>query len=121
MTSRVYKIRDTRNYFVPTLSGHRNYIVGAFFGKNDEYIYTISKDGALLVWHWITYKESERRVVREDRVTGEKVMTVGRWRMKEKYLFYQDHRDNSADVSSVMFNKKTCLLLVGFLNGLFGL
>jgi periodic tryptophan protein 2 len=46
-----------------TLTGHRGAIVGAYFGQPKAHlteapiVYTVSKDGALFVWNWITEKK----------------------------------------------------------------
>lgn len=43
-----------------TLTGHRGAVVGCFFGQPTAHlsgapiVYSISKDGALFVWHWVT-------------------------------------------------------------------
>lgn len=39
--------------FVPvTLAGHRNSVVGVFFGGEGDVLYSVSKDGAAFVWEW---------------------------------------------------------------------
>jgi len=46
-----------------TLTGHRGAVVGCFFGQPSAHlsgaplVYTVSKDGALFVWHWVTEGE----------------------------------------------------------------
>lgn len=45
------------------LTGHRAAVVGAFFGQPSSHssaaplVYSVGKDGALFVWHWITEAE----------------------------------------------------------------
>ena len=45
------KAKNKVEYIPVTLSGHRDILVGVYYGDNDT-IYTISADGALMIWIW---------------------------------------------------------------------
>lgn len=70
-------------------------------------IYTVSQDGALFRWEYVTKKDEETM---ED-------ISDARWRIVKKDFFMQ----NDAKVNCAAFHAPTNLLVVGFSNGLFGL
>jgi periodic tryptophan protein 2 len=55
-----------------TLTGHRGAVVGCFFGQPSAHlsgaplVYTVSKDGALFVWHWVTEREYQSEKARRE-------------------------------------------------------
>lgn len=50
MTVRIHSIHKDKKRMSITLAGHRDTIVGCFFGKSDKIIYTVARDGVLFVW-----------------------------------------------------------------------
>ncbi|KAK8164707.1 WD40-repeat-containing domain protein [Phyllosticta citrichinensis] len=107
LTARIWSL-DPEEGFVPTtLAGHRQAVVGAWFSKNQEIMYTVSKDGALFRWEYLP-----RNDVDEDEAEG-----TERWRIAEKHFFLQ----NNATVTCAAFHAESNLLVVGFSNGIFGI
>eukprot|EP01138_Halocafeteria_seosinensis_P006807 gb/GECG01006960.1/.p1 GENE.gb/GECG01006960.1/~~gb/GECG01006960.1/.p1 ORF type:complete len:977 (+),score=104.37 gb/GECG01006960.1/:1-2931(+) len=51
LSARIYKIAHSKNYIPVTLSGHRESVLGAFFGEHNL-VYTVSHDGAVFSWKW---------------------------------------------------------------------
>ena len=51
LTARIYQVAYSK-YFIPvTLSGHRETVLGAYFG-DQHLVYTVGKDGAVFTWKW---------------------------------------------------------------------
>ncbi|KAG0637239.1 WD40-repeat-containing domain protein [Tuber brumale] len=116
LTAKVYSL-DPVEGFVPTsLAGHRDSVIGAYFSKDQESIYTVSKDGALFEWKW-------RARFGEDDDDEDEEMKYGgrpkdeRWRISQKHYFLQ----NNAKVKCATFYQDSNLLVVGFSSGIFGL
>ncbi|KAJ5495301.1 Periodic tryptophan protein 2 [Penicillium diatomitis] len=107
LTARVWSLDPEDGFEPTTLTGHRYGVVGAWFDANQELIYTVSQDGALFRWEYLTKKDLE---------TGEDIASA-RWRITKKNFFMQ----NDAKVNCATFHAKSNLLVVGFSNGLFGL
>ncbi|QOU19940.1 U3 snoRNP protein [Brettanomyces bruxellensis] len=107
LTARLFSLHSSEKDVKMTFAGHRDHVMGAFFNKTQEHIYTISKDGALFRWE---YKEREEE---EDLPEEEKHMS---WRIAAKNFFYAD-----ANVKSAAFHPESNLLVVGFGNGEFRL
>ncbi|KAF2090747.1 WD40 repeat-like protein [Saccharata proteae CBS 121410] len=110
LTARIWST-DPEEGFVPTtLAGHRQGVMGAWFSKNQETIYTVSKDGALFEWRYLPHPNA----VKAD---GEMDEDTERWRIAEKHFFMQ----NNATVTCAAFHADSNLLVVGFSNGIFGI
>ncbi|KAJ5689252.1 hypothetical protein N7462_003644 [Penicillium macrosclerotiorum] len=129
LTARVWSLNPEDGFEPTTLSGHRQGVVAAFFNATQDIvsvssffyksllpelllthhnqIYTVSDDGALFRWEYVTKK---------DRETDEDIAEA-RWRIVKKDFFMQ----NEANVNCAAFHAKSNLLVVGFSNGLFGL
>ncbi|KAJ5647217.1 hypothetical protein N7490_003589 [Penicillium lividum] len=107
LTARVWSLNPEDGFEPTTLAGHRQGVVTAHFDANQESIYTVSQDGALFRWEYVTKKDPE---------TDEDI-DEARWRITKKNFFMQ----NDAKVNCASFHAPSNLLVVGFSNGLFGL
>ncbi|KAE8367606.1 WD40-repeat-containing domain protein [Aspergillus caelatus] len=107
LTARVWSLDPEEGFEPTTLAGHRQGVKAAFFSADQESIYTVSQDGALFRWEYVTKKDPDTM---ED-------VAEARWRIVKKDFFMQ----NDAKVNCTAFHAPTNLLVVGFSNGLFGL
>lgn len=107
LTARVWSLNPEDGFEPTTLAGHRQGVVTAHFDANQESIYTVSQDGALFRWEYVTKKDPE---------TDEDIAEA-QWRITKKNFFMQ----NDANVNCAAFHAPSNLLVVGFSNGLFGL
>ncbi|KAJ5304196.1 uncharacterized protein N7443_003856 [Penicillium atrosanguineum] len=107
LTARVWSLDPEDGFEPTTLAGHRQGVVAAYFNAEQEKIYTVSQDGALFRWEYVTKKDPE---------TDEDIAEA-RWRIVKKDFFMQ----NDAKVNCAAFHASSNLLVVGFSNGLFGL
>lgn len=107
LTARVWSLDPEDGFEPTTLSGHRQGLITAHFDANQEKIYTVSQDGALFRWEYVSKKDPE---------TDEDIAEA-RWRIVKKDFFMQ----NDAKVNCATFHAPSNLLVVGFSNGLFGL
>lgn len=115
LTARIWSL-DPEEGFVPTtLAGHREGVLGAYFSKDQETIYTISKDGAVFQWAYLRNPNAPETVEGEEENVEDDVHM--RWRVIERHYFLQ----NSAKVKCVDYHADTNLLVAGFSNGVFGL
>jgi periodic tryptophan protein 2 len=97
--------------FVPTtLAGHRQAVKGAWFSKDQETIWTISKDGALFEWQYMHRPGTED----DDEPPPEEDM---RWRIAKTHYYHQ----GNADLTCAAFHVPSNLMVAGFSNGLFTL
>ncbi|KAL2135404.1 hypothetical protein VTI74DRAFT_8637 [Chaetomium olivicolor] len=109
LTARIWSL-NAEEAFTPTvLSGHRQGVVGAWFSKDQETIYTVSKDGAVFDWQY-TAKQGQD----DDEMVDESDM---QWRIVNRHYFMQ----NAATVRCAAFHAESNLLVAGFSNGIFGL
>ncbi|CAI5755659.1 unnamed protein product [Candida verbasci] len=100
MTARLYSLNSDEKDVGMTFSGHRDYVINAFFNSTQEIIYSVSKDGALFKWEYIEEDEEENK--------------PSSWRITEKNFFYADGKLKCAS-----FRPESNLLIVGFTNGEF--
>lgn len=108
LTARIWSV-DQEEGFTPTvLAGHRQGVVGAWFSKDQETIYTVSKDGAVFDWQYVAKLGQDEDMVDDDDLA---------WRIVNKHYFMQ----NSATVRCAAFHPESNLLVAGFSNGIFGL
>ena len=115
LTARIWSL-DPEEGFVPTtLAGHREGVLGAYFSKDQESIYTISKDGA--VFHWAYQRSSNAPEPEDDSEEDVDDDTHMRWRITHRHYFMQ----SNAKVNCVAYHAETNLLVAGFSNGVFGL
>lgn len=107
LTTRIWSTEAEEGFAQTTLSGHRQAVVGAWFSKDQEIIYTVSKDGALFVW---------RYMLRYDALDGaEETDDNMQWGISERHFFMQ----NNAHVTCANFHPESKLLVTGFSHGIF--
>lgn len=108
LTARIWSL-DPEPGFVPTvLSGHRTAVHAAWFSKDQETIYTISKDGALFQWQYLPPPDADPEDITAD---------DERWRIHDRHYFYQSQ--DHAHLTTAAFHAPSNLLVTGFSNGLF--
>ena len=110
LTARIWSLNPEAGFTPTVLSGHRQGVVGAWFSKDQETIYTVSKDGAVFNWQYTT-KPGQDDEMRDDDDSDMQ------WRIVERHFFMQ----NSATLRCADFHAESNLLVAGFSNGLFGL
>ncbi|KNC96819.1 snoRNA-binding rRNA-processing protein PWP2 [Spizellomyces punctatus DAOM BR117] len=126
MTARLYAVDPIEGFHGAVLAGHRDTVVGAWFSKDVNTVYTVGKDGALFEWNMKEEMEGED----ESGMNGEEPATakkrkvgdgerirVKKWRTSARHYFNQNH----AKVVSVAFHAASSLLVVGFTSGIFGI
>lgn len=113
LTARIWSLNPEEGFIPTVLSGHRQAVVGAYFSKDQETIYTVSKDGAVFDWQYVGPKRDDDEMD-EDEEDDEKKL---RWRIVNKHYFMQ----NNAHLKCTSFHADTNLLVAGFSNGIFGL
>ncbi|RYP50054.1 hypothetical protein DL768_004340 [Monosporascus sp. mg162] len=115
LTTRIWSL-NTEEGFTPTvLSGHKQAVVGAWFSKDQETIYTVSKDGAVFDWKYTRHPDAPPPNDDEDMEDADDEDM--RWRIVRRHYFMQ----NSAYVRCASFHPDSNLLVAGFSNGTFGL
>ncbi|KAI1487497.1 WD40-repeat-containing domain protein [Biscogniauxia mediterranea] len=115
LTTRIWSL-DAEEGFTPTvLAGHKQAIVGAWFSRDQETIYTVSKDGAVCDWQYTRHPDAPPRDEDDDMADAEH--NDMRWRIVRRHYFMQ----GSASVRCASFHAESNLLVAGFSNGVFGL
>lgn len=121
LTTRIYSLHSEDSSAAGVLGGHKDSIISAFFSQDQETIYSISKDGALFEWKYLSerdfVKEGEETKESEDDSDNEVEDSSLRWRIVSKNFFNQ----NNAHVSTCAFHPSSNLLVVGFTTGIFTL
>ncbi|KUI52805.1 hypothetical protein VP1G_00141 [Cytospora mali] len=112
LTARIWSLNPEEGFIPTVLSGHRQAVVGAYFSKDQETIYTVSKDGAVFDWQYVAPKRDEDQMDEDEE--EEKDL---RWRIVNKHYFMQ----NNAHVKCAAYHADSNLLVAGFSNGIFGL
>jgi periodic tryptophan protein 2 len=108
LTARIWSLDPEEGFTPTTLGGHRQAVLGAWFSKDQETIYTVSKDGALFVWKYM---------LRPDAPTNTEDDEHMQWRIADRHYFMQ----NNAHVTCATFHAATNLLVAGFSNGIFSI
>jgi periodic tryptophan protein 2 len=116
LTARIWSLDPVEGFVPTTLAGHREGVLGAYFSKDQETIYTISKDGAVFQWAYERNPNAPESQEDEDTEDVEDD-THMRWRITNRHYFMQ----NNAKVNCVAYHAETNLLVAGFSNGVFGL
>lgn len=114
LTARIWSLDPEGGFLPTTLAGHREAVMGSWFSKDQETIYTVSKDGAVFEWSYMHHPnapESESDNEEEDTTKGLQ------WRISQKHYFMQQN----AKVNCVEYHAESNLLVAGFSNGVFGL
>jgi periodic tryptophan protein 2 len=104
LTARVWSLNPEDGFVPTTLAGHRQSVVGAWFSKDQELIWTISRDGALFKWEYVDKAEQDEEQ-EEDM----------RWRITARHYFMQ----TPAYVSCAAYHPSSNLLVTGFSTGIF--
>lgn len=112
LTARIWSLTPEDGFIPTVLSGHRQAVIGAYFSKDQETIYTVSKDGAVFDWQYVGPKHHEDEMD-HDQEDESKL----RWRIVNKHFFMQ----NNAHVKCAAYHADSNLLVAGFSNGIFGL
>lgn len=111
LTARIWSL-DPEEGFDPTvLAGHRQQVRGAWFNSTQEAIFTVSEDGALFRWEFVS-KAQQKGLDIEDAEPGDEE----RWRIVQRDYFMQN-----AKLKCATFHAEKGLLTVCFVNGLFSL
>lgn len=113
LTARIWSLEPEAGFMPTVLSGHRQAVVGAYFSKDQESIYTLSKDGAVFEWRYVGPKRKDDEMDEDE----EEDETKLRWRIVNKHYFMQ----NNAHVKCAAYHADSNLLVAGFSNGIFGL
>lgn len=110
-SARIWSL-DPEEGFEPTvLSGHRQQVRAAWFSTNQESIYTVSEDGALFCWEYVT-KAQQHGIDPENTDPDD----LEKWRTIKRDYFMQN-----AKLKCASFHPASSLLTVCFSNGLFAL
>lgn len=109
LTARIWSLNAEEGFTPTVLSGHKQGVVAAWFSKDQETIYTVSKDGAVFDWQYVAKPGQD-----EDEIMDEEDM---QWRIVDKHYFMQ----NGATLRCAAFHPESNLLVAGFSNGIFGL
>lgn len=107
LTARIWSLDPEEGFTPTTLSGHRTAVYAAWFSRDQETIWTISKDGALFRWQYLPPADSVPDGIVDE---GDE-----RWRISERHYFFQDQ----AHLTTAAFHSASNLLVTGFSNGLF--
>ncbi|ORY71589.1 WD40-repeat-containing domain protein [Pseudomassariella vexata] len=114
LTARIWSLNPEEGFTPTVLSGHKQGIVGAWFSKDQEKIYTVSKDGAVFDWEYTTNPNAPPPEDSDDEMQGG---DDERWRIVRRHYFMQ----NNASITCASFHPDSNLLVAGFSNGIFGL
>ncbi|KAI8911003.1 WD40-repeat-containing domain protein [Gorgonomyces haynaldii] len=114
MTCRIYSLEQDENDKAACLTGHKDTVLGCWFSKDMNTLFSVSKDGSLFQWSFDEIQEIEpsakRRKTMGDKVYVPKIGSVAR------HYFLQQSK-----VCSASFHQQTGMLSVGFENGVFGI
>ena len=106
LTARIWSLNPEEGFTPTVLAGHRTSVFAAWFSRDQEIIYTISKDGALFQWQYLPPLQTDSGRVDED---------DERWRINDRQYFFQDQ----AHLTTAAFHASSNLLVTGFSNGIF--
>jgi periodic tryptophan protein 2 len=116
LTARIWSLDPEEGFIPTTLAGHREGVLGAYFSKDQETIYTISKDGAVFQWKYLRNPNAQEPDS-DVEMDGDEEDSQTRWRINERHYFLQ----NNAKVNCAAYHADSNLLVAGFSNGVFGL
>ncbi|GBB93196.1 hypothetical protein RclHR1_02130009 [Rhizophagus clarus] len=120
MTAKIYSLHPMEGFTPITLSGHRNYVIGAYFSADQETIYTVSKDGALFVWKYNPFNEIKSDENEDDEMNIDKKedsQLAKKWVIASRHYFNQ----SSTKVVCSAYHAASNLLVIGFSSGIFGI
>lgn len=115
MSAHLFSLDPIDGFRPKTFTGHRDSVLRGFFSLDEKTIYTVSRDGACLVWQG---KDDEDAAWGEG-VADDPQNAVGftRWGVASRHYFHQ----LNTQVTCADFNPGTSRLVVGFSSGLFSL
>ncbi|CAC22605.1 small subunit processome, U3 snoRNP-associated protein Utp1 [Schizosaccharomyces pombe] len=113
LTARLHSVDPIEGFHPCALTGHKNTVVSGFFSKDQQTIYTVSKDGALFVWKYSPLFQAGEVI---DEEAEENKTRTHIWLIKERHYFNQNSKLRCA-----AFHPTSNLLVVGFSSGLFGI
>jgi len=114
LTSKIWSLDPEEGFQPTTLAGHREGVLGAYFSKDQEKIYTISRDGAVFRWEYL--RDPNAPDEDEEMVDGDNDKHM-QWRIAERHYFMQ----NNAKLKCAAYHPETNILVAGFSNGVFGI
>lgn len=124
LTLRIFSLHTEDKDAAMTLAGHRDYVMRSFFSESQEIIYTVSKDGALLQWEYVSVDDShesgDESNDESDDDMSEKSETPedkSEWRITAKNYFHME----GTKVRCADFHAASNMLVVGFTSGEFRL
>lgn len=145
LTARVFYRAVHNNTALSILAGHRDEIIGVYFGKGDDEIYTVALDGGIFTWKFertavaMESSSDEDNELSDDESTSSDNEFIsstyshrnnrtvqsssllqrhgGKWSLAERQLL----RDHHGEISCTSFNSDSSILVLGFSDGVFGL
>ena len=117
LTTRIWSLNAEEGFTPTVLSGHKQALIGAWFSKDQETIYTVSKDGAVFDWQYTRHPNAPPPPDDDDEDMEDADDSDMRWRIVRRHYFMQ----NNASVRCASFHADSNLLVAGFSNGIFGL
>lgn len=127
MTARIFSVHSEDKAAAMTLTGHRDYVIRAFFDITQELIYTLSKDGALFQWQYITKETEEEERSSSDsdmdeesensKTTQKDIEPKETWAIAEKHYLHLEQ----VHVACATFHAALNLLVLGLTTGEFRL
>ncbi|KAJ1640035.1 quinon protein alcohol dehydrogenase-like superfamily, partial [Pavlovales sp. CCMP2436] len=102
LTARVFTLHAKKGFVPPTLGGHRTPIVNSWFDRSRHRLYTVTRDGAMLVWRRYEQEAAavaavargKRKLAAEELLAAatdeaegdESATTMERWELQDKHL-----------------------------------
>lgn len=118
MSGRLFSLDPVPGFRPKTFSGHRDAVLRAFFSLDEKTIYTVSRDGACLVWQAKEDEEDMEPIEQSEASTDpQNAVAFTRWGVASRHYFHQ----TNAQVTCCDFHPGTSRLVVGFTSGLFSL
>lgn len=130
MTAKLYIVEHIQGYKAKTFAGHKDYVMAAYFSKDQNTIYTIGRDGAVYTWNAKAKDEDSDAEEDDVEMTPQEPLPSTssldhpvnkvvnrRWGVTKKDFCNQPN----SKVVSVTYHSPSSLLIVGFSNGVFGL
>lgn len=112
LTVRIWSVSPQEDFTPTTLGGHKEAVIGAWFSADQEAIITVSQDGALFEWRYISSPAGIPE--QDDDGNGN---TPARWRIARKHYFNQ----KNTKVACATYHPPSNMFISGFSNGLFAL
>jgi len=117
LTARIWSLEATEGFTPTVLSGHKQALIGAWFSRDQETIYTVSKDGAVFDWQYVRPRNAPKPEEDDEEMEDADDAADMRWRVVKRSYFMQ----GSANVRCASYHPESNLLVAGFSNGVFGL